>query len=110
MALTILDDIISSDRTAYSAYLLPGEARRWEVTWLSGRRLNRNAAITAMLLADVTSSADDIRPSHRLWVHVQSWAAELGLTAPDVLARTALVPARTDADTSATPSDPEAAA
>jgi hypothetical protein len=108
MALTILDDIISSDRTAHSARVLPGATHGWEVSWLSGRRLDRNAAITAMVLADVTGSGD-IHPGHRLWIHVEGWAAELGLTAPDVLTRTTRAPSRTDAGMNAQPSDPEAA-
>lgn len=108
MPLTILDDIISSDRTAHNARAQPGETRGWEVSWLPGHTLDRNAAITAMLLADVTSSGD-MHPGHRLWVHVEGWSAELGLTAPDVLARTAQVSLLTDAGRSANPSDPEAA-
>jgi hypothetical protein len=108
MALTILDDIITSDRTAHSARAMPGATRGWEVSWLSGCRLDRNAAITAMILADVTGSGD-IHPGHRLWVHVEGWAAELGLTAPDVLTMTTRAPGRTDACMNALPSDPEAA-
>jgi hypothetical protein len=48
--------------------------------------LDRNTAITAMTLAD-TAAEYDLQPGHRLWPHIQSWAAELGLTAPDALAR-----------------------
>jgi hypothetical protein len=29
----------------------------------------------------------DLHEGHRLWPHVQSWAAELGLTAPDAIER-----------------------
>lgn len=104
MPLTILNDLISSDRTAHSARLPPDETHGWEVSWLPGHRLNRNAATTAMLLADVTGSGD-MHPGHRLWVHIEGWAAELGLTA-----MTIPEPARTGADMSATPTDPEAAA
>jgi hypothetical protein len=108
MALTILDDIITSDRTAHSARATPSAARGWEVSWLSGRRLDRNAAITAMVLADATGSGA-IHPGHRLWVHVEGWAAELGLTAPDVLTMTTREPSRTDPVKNAQLSDPEAA-
>jgi hypothetical protein len=108
MTLTILDDVISSDRTAHSARVLPGPTRLWEVSWLSGRSLDRNAAITAMVLADVTGSGD-MHPGHRLWIHVEGWAAELGLTAPDVLTRTTRAPSRSDAGMNALPSDPGAA-
>src|ERR1700742_3462502 len=55
MALTILDDSMSSDRSTHSARLVPGRAHLWEVSWLSGHRLDRNGAITAMVLADLTS-------------------------------------------------------
>ena len=110
MPLTILNDLISSDRTAHSARLLSDETHGcWEVSWLPGHRLNRNAATTAMLLADVTGSGD-MHPGHRLWVHIEGWAAELGLTAHDVVAMTIPEPARTGADMNATPTDPEAAA
>ena len=44
-----------------------------------------------------------------LWVHVEGWAAELGLTAPEVLTRTTRAPSRTDEGKNALPSDPEAA-
>jgi hypothetical protein len=108
MALTILDDIISSDRTAHSARVLPGASRGWEVSWLAGRRLDRNAAITAMVLADATGPGG-MHPGYRLWIHVEGWAAELGLTAPGVLARTARAPSRAEARNSAMPADPEAA-
>ncbi|MCW2931809.1 MAG: hypothetical protein JWM19_2771, partial [Actinomycetia bacterium] len=41
-----------------------------------------NEAITAMVLADL-AGPDTVHDGHRLWPHVQGWAAELGLTAPD---------------------------
>ena len=34
-----------------------------------------------MILADTTAEPD-LREGHRLWPHIQSWAAELGLTGP----------------------------
>ena len=57
-------------------------ANGWEVSWLPGQTLDRNTAITAMILAD-TAAKDDLREGHRLWPHIQGWAAELGLTGPD---------------------------
>jgi hypothetical protein len=88
MALKILDDSMSSDRSPHTARLLPGAQHTWEVSWLPCRHLNRNEAITAMVLADVTVDGD-MRPGHRLWPHVGGWAAELGMTASDALSRTA---------------------
>ena len=41
---------------------------------------------TAMTLADTTAE-QDVHESHRLWPHIQSWAEEVGLTAPDAIAR-----------------------
>jgi hypothetical protein len=55
------------------------------VSWLPGRLLDRNSAITAMVLADVAST-DGVNAGHRLWPHIESWAAELGLTASVALA------------------------
>ena len=107
MALTILDDIISSDLTGHTARLVPDDRRMWEVSWLPGRRLSRNSAITAMVLADITGPGD-MHTGHRLWAHVEGWAAELGMTAPDVLARTVGGPTQADIGNSALPADPEA--
>jgi hypothetical protein len=108
MALSIGDDGITSDRTAHTARLLAGDEHQWEVSWLPGRPVDRNSAITAMVLADVTGPGD-VRAGHRLWIHVEGWAAELGLTAPDVLAQAAGPPGRTATRKNAEPADPEAA-
>ena len=84
MALTIGDGSISSDRTTHTARLVPSEAHRWEVSWLPGRSLDRNSAITAMVLADHTREPD-LNERHRLWPFIESWAAELGLTGSDAV-------------------------
>jgi hypothetical protein len=107
MALTIGDGTMSSDSTAHTARKAPGQQHQWEVSWLPGRQLDRNSAITAMVLADITGPGD-MHPGHRLWVHVEGWAAELGLTTPDVLAQTADSPGRAGTGKSAEPADPEA--
>ena len=39
-----------------------------------------------MVLADVAGKGD-LHQGHRLWPHIESWAAELGLTGPDAIAR-----------------------
>jgi hypothetical protein len=108
MALTILDDTITSDQSLHSARVLAGEERAWEVSWLPGRPLDRNSAITAMVLADMTAS-EDMNNTHRLWPHIEGWAAELGLTEPDAAARTSGMPAWARPGRSALPADPEAA-
>ena len=107
MTMTILDDCMSSDRTPHTARLAPGDRHTWEVSWLPGRHMDRNSAITAMVLADLVAS-DDMKAGHRLWPHVEGWAAELGLTAPDVLDYTARPPGWPRTGKSALPTDPEA--
>ena len=86
MTLTINDTTMTSDRTAHAARQAPGLQHQWEVSWLPGQPLDRNAAITAMVLADVAGQ-EDLHDGHRLWPHIQSWAGELSLTAPDAIAR-----------------------
>jgi hypothetical protein len=56
------------------------------VSWLPGQTLDRNTAITAMTLAD-TAAEPDLHEGHRLWPNIQGWAGEVGLTAPDAVAR-----------------------
>ena len=84
MTLTINDTTMTSDQTAHAARQAPGPQHGWEVSWLPGQILDRNTAITAMILAD-TAAEEDLHEGHRLWPHIQSWAAELGLTGPDAI-------------------------
>ena len=86
MTLTINDTTMTSDHTAHTARQAPGSQSGWEVSWLPGQLLDRNTAITAMSLADLAGE-QNLHQGHRLWPHVQSWAAELGLTAPDAIER-----------------------
>ncbi len=90
MTLTINDSSMTSDQTAHTARHAP-DRNGWEVSWLPGQTLDRNTAITAMTLADTTAEPD-LHEGHRLWPHIQSWAAELGLTAPDAIARASQPP------------------
>jgi hypothetical protein len=85
MTLTINDATMTSDQTAHTARHAP-ERNGWEVSWLPGQTLDRNTAITAMILAD-TAAVQDLHEGHRLWPHVQSWAEELGLTASGAIAQ-----------------------
>ena len=111
MALIINDDNMSSDRTGHTARLVPGAQHTWVVSWLPGHHLDRNSAITAMVIADV-SGPGGLDRGHRLWPHIESWAAELGLTAPTALAAVAAEPSpgaiSAGKGTSAEPADPEA--
>jgi hypothetical protein len=86
MALTILDDSMSSDRTTHRARLMPGRAHLWEVSWLPGHRLDRNGAITAMVLAD-SAGPGDLHPGDRKWIFIEGWADELGLRADEAVER-----------------------
>ena len=86
MTLTINDTTMTSDQTAHTARLAPGSQHLWEVSWLPGRALDRNSAITAMTLADHAGERD-LNEQHRLWPFIQGWAAELGLTGSDAINR-----------------------
>ena len=90
MTLTINDTTMTSDQTAHTARQAPS-GHGWEVSWLPGQLLDRNAAITAMTLAD-TAAERDLHEGHRLWPHIQGWAAELGLTGHDAVARASQPP------------------
>ena len=84
MTLTIYDTAMTSDQSAHTARHAPSR-NGWEVSWLPGQTLDRNTAVTAMILADVAGKAD-LHEGHRLWPHIQGWAAELGLTGPEAVA------------------------
>jgi hypothetical protein len=90
MTLTINDTIMTSDQTAHTARQAPDQ-NGWEVSWLPRRTVDRNTAITAMVLAE-TAADERVREGHRLWPHVQGWAAELGLTGPDAVAAISQLP------------------
>jgi hypothetical protein len=111
MTLTINDDSMSSDRTGHTARPVPGHRQAWVVSWLPGHHLDRNSAITAMVIADV-SGPGGLDRGHRLWPHVEGWAAELGLTARTALGAIAAEPPprapSAGKDTWAEPADPEA--
>ena len=83
MTLTINDTTMTSDQTPHTARQAPSR-NGWEVSWLPGRALDRNSAITAMILAD-TAAGQHLHENHRLWPFIQSWAAELGLTGPEAV-------------------------
>ena len=70
MTLTINDTTMTSDQTAHTARQAPGLQHQWEVSWLPGQTLDRNTAITAMVLADLVGE-EDLHEGHRLWPHIQ---------------------------------------
>lgn len=84
MALAITDKIMRSDATPHSAELHHFEAGdAWRVSWLPRRLMDRNAAITAMTLAEQIDRNGlwDYRNS----ANIEAWAAELGLTGPQAI-------------------------
>lgn len=90
MTLTISDTTMTSDHSDHTARHVP-DRNGWEVSWLPGQILDRNTAITAMTLAD-TSAEHDLHERHQLWPPIRSWAGELGLTAPEAIARASQPP------------------
>jgi hypothetical protein len=108
MTLTINDTTMTSDRSAHTARHSP-DRNGWEVSWLPGRLLDRNTAITAMTIADMAGPGD-LHTRQRLWPHIESWTGELGLTTTDALAQAAHPPGSISAEKDpAIPADPEAA-
>jgi hypothetical protein len=89
VAVTITDKIMRSDQTAHTARLLHFEAGdAWRVSWLPRRLMDRNAAITAMNLADLVSEGEGIGlHDDPRWPVVDALAAELGLSGPDAAVR-----------------------
>ena len=47
------------------------------MSWLPGRTLTRNQAITAMVLGE--AAGRDPKPGDKIWPHAEGWAAELDL-------------------------------
>jgi hypothetical protein len=86
MTLSINDTTLTGDQTPHTARLRQGSQHLWEVSWLPGRALDRNSAITAMTLADLVGERD-LNEQHHLWPFIQGWAAELGLTGSDAMNR-----------------------
>ncbi len=95
MALTITDKIMRSDVTPHTAELRHFDAGdAWRVSWLPQRLMDRDAAITAMSLADLVSADGGIGLSDdRRWPEVDDLAAELGLSGPNAVARASEPPA-----------------
>ena len=110
MTLIISDSSMTSDRTPHTALHAPDRGG-WEVSWLPGQTLDRNTAITAMILADTTAEPG-VHEAHRLWPSVQGWAAELGITGPQAVAAASQPPPdgiRHDEEPAGGQLDPEAA-
>jgi hypothetical protein len=105
MTLNINDDNITSTRTGHSARLLPGDMAQWEVSWLPGQSMDRNHALAAMALADLTKN--DEQTGQRLSMTIIDRATVL---LPDLDAHgiTASPSAEPEPGKTGQPSDPEA--
>ena len=83
MSLRITNSEIRSDQTAHFA---TGLDEIWRLSWLPCRSVNRNQATTGMVLAETIAVHQVAGDSHRLWPHIQAWAAELDLSGHQALA------------------------
>lgn len=96
MSTKITDTEMSSDSTRHvaTAWPVPGEPTLWTVTWLPGRQLTRDQAVTAMTIAEMVIDRAHILadPSSKLWWHMGGWAAELGLSGPHAVSEASLSP------------------
>ena len=80
MTITITDNQITSDLTRNTAerrHFEAGDA--WRVSWLPRRLMDKNAAITAMVITDRVGAGVGLSDDP-VWPFIESWAAELGLT------------------------------
>jgi hypothetical protein len=93
MGIKISADDMSSEVTRHTAKRIDDG---WAVSWLPGRVLTQNESITAMTIAEVIGGhdviGDPLHAGHRLWPHLDSWAAELGMSGPQALAEASLSP------------------
>ena len=82
MNITITGETMTSDITPHSAR---GEGGGWIPTWLPGRALTRNQAITAMVLAEAVAEGSD--HTGKRWPFIEGWADELGITGTDAVTK-----------------------
>jgi hypothetical protein len=93
MTLTTTDRMMRSPYTRHTAtaWPVPDEPTLWTVTWLPGRNLTQDQAQAAMSIADTIGGIPgDAGPgawTENLWAHVDTWAAAIGLSGPDAVAR-----------------------
>ena len=81
MSLVIGEDRMFSRDIPHTATRQGG---KWVVSWLPGRQLSRNEAITAMTLAEQV--AEDACVHSKWWPFIVAWAGELGLSGQEAVA------------------------
>ena len=99
MSTKITDTEMTSDQTRHTAAAVTDSRYgSWTVTWLPGTCLSYNQAITAMTIAEVVATheflpvgdeAGDVDP---IWVHLDGWAAELGISGAKAVVEASLSP------------------
>jgi hypothetical protein len=77
----ISDTEMTSDQTRHTARSAEGGG--WTVSWLPGRTLTQNE------FKPVGAELGDVDP---VWLHIDGWAAELGITGPHAVAEASLSP------------------
>lgn len=100
--LTITDTEMTSDQTRHKAELVklpsPLTGYSWQVTWLPGRHLSRDQAITALTIAEAVAGIDFTPEFNRspiglaMWNQIDGWADELGLPGPNAVAFASMAP------------------
>lgn len=88
MTLSISDCLMESTETRHRATFEPDRAAdgkgAWVVSWAYMRCFDRNAAVTAMTLAEFVAQGVT-GPEHKFWPHMKNFAGELGLTAEEAV-------------------------
>jgi hypothetical protein len=77
MSIRITDDQMICEETGHTAHR--GDAG-WRVSWLPGRTLDRNQAITAMTLGEAAGRG--AQPGDRIWPFAEAWAPSWACPAP----------------------------
>jgi hypothetical protein len=80
MSIGIDGDQMTCNATGHTAHRSDAG---WQVSWLPGRMLTRDQAITAMTLGEV--AARDPHSGDRIWPFAEGWAAELDLPAAEAI-------------------------
>lgn len=101
MATTINDQTMTSGETPHFAIKMQSEQpdKCWYVSWLPNQPLDRNQAITAMLIAETAAEivGSGQLDKHPMWPHFNNWSAELSLTGTEAFTRAVTPPAETAA-------------